>query len=260
MFLISTIIPIYNSKNTINATLNSALKQTYKEPFEIIVINDGSYDGCEKIVEEIIANNQTNRVIKLLSQQNGGVSSARNVGIREARGEYVAFLDSDDIWHPQKLDIVAKILQEKQMNFLGHGFTLKNNFEKIYKLEKTKKISFMMLLLKNFAVTPSVVIRRSECDFFNESMSYTEDHELWLRIALKQSVYYLDAPLVAIGRPQLSEGGLSANKWAMRKGELQMYLNIAKKRKILFLFLPLLLSFSLLKHFRHFIKDLCCKK
>ena len=113
--MISVIIPMYNSKDTIKSAVESVLNQTYSEPVEIIVINDGSKDGCEKIVEEIILNNQTNRTIKLINKPNGGVSSARNRGIKEASGDWIAFLDSDDIWLPEKLQ---KQVNEIEKNYI----------------------------------------------------------------------------------------------------------------------------------------------
>ena len=115
----SVIIPMYNSKDTIQSVIESVINQTYKEPIEIIVINDGSKDGCEKIVENMILNNQTNRTIKLINKENGGVSSARNRGIKEASGEYLAFLDSDDIWHPKKLELIFEALKDDSIKFIG---------------------------------------------------------------------------------------------------------------------------------------------
>ena len=147
---ISTIIPMYNSKDTIKSAIESVLNQTYKEPIEIIVVNDGSKDGCEKIVEKMIINNQTNRTIKLINKPNGGVSSARNRGIKEANGEYIAFLDSDDMWHPQKLELVFEAMKDDSIKFIGHSYTLENNFDKKFNLEKLSKVSFTKLLLKNF--------------------------------------------------------------------------------------------------------------
>ena len=256
---VSVIIPMYNSKDTIKSAIESVLNQTYKEPIEIIVVNDGSKDGCEKIVEDMILNNQTNRFIKLINKPNGGVSTARNLGIRESSGEYIAFLDSDDTWHPQKLELVFEALQDSKINFLGHGHTLKNNFNQTFQFKPPGRVSFLKLLLKNFAVTPSIVIQKDLCEYFDETMSHTEDHELWLRIALKTDVYYLDLPLTTLGRPQLSQGGLSSNKWAMRKGELKMYKNIIRYKKSLTLLYPFLVIFSLAKHLRHIIKDYFAK-
>lgn len=256
---VSIIIPMYNSKDTIKSAIESVLNQTYKEPIEIIVVNDGSKDGCEKIVEQMIEENQTNRVIKLINKKNGGVSSARNIGIKEASGEYIAFLDSDDEWHPQKLELILEVLKDNSRKFLGHGYTLENNFKKQFQLKEPIKISFMKLLLKNFAVTPSIVIQREICEYFDENMTHTEDHELWLRTALKTDVFYVDLPLTTLGRPQLSQGGLSANRWAMRKGELQMYKNIVSYKKSLIPLYPFLVAFSLAKHLRHIIKDYFAK-
>lgn len=256
---VSVIIPMYNSKDTIKSAIESVLNQTYKEPIEIIVVNDGSKDGCEKIVEKMIINNQTNRTIKLINKPNGGVSSARNRGIKEANGEYIAFLDSDDMWHPQKLELVFEAMKDDSIKFIGHSYTLENNFDKKFNLEKLSKVSFTKLLLKNFAVTPSIIIKKEICEYFDETMTHTEDHELWLRIALKTDVHYLDLPLTTLGRPTMTRGGLSANRWAMRKGELQMYKNIIRYKKSLTLLYPFLVIFSLAKHLRHIIKDYFAK-
>ena len=136
---------------------------------------------------------------------------------------------------------------------------MENNFNQTFKLKQPSKVSFFKLLLKNFAVTPSIVIKKDVCEYFDENMSYTEDHELWLRIALETDVYFLDLSLTVLGRPQLSQGGLSSNKWSMRKGELQMYKNIVRYKKSLIPFYPFLVIFSLTKHLRHMIKDFFAK-
>ncbi len=253
---ISVIIPMYNSISTIENTIKSVINQTYSEEIEIIVINDGSKDGSEKKIENLILKNNTNRIIKLINKKNGGVSSARNIGIQESKGEYIAFLDSDDTWHPQKIELILEIFKNSSIKFLGHSHTLENNFNKVYYVTKTHKISFIKLLVRNFAVTPSVVIKREIIEYFNEDMNYTEDHELWLRISLKQDVYYLDLPLTLLGRPVLSNGGLSANKWAMRVGEFKMYGNIIFYKKKLIPLYPLLIIFSFAKHVRHIINNL----
>jgi len=246
---------MYNAKSTIENTIDSVIHQTYKESIEIIIVNDGSDDGCEKIVEDLILNNQTNRTIELINKSNGGVSSARNIGIKKAKGEYIAFLDSDDMWHPQKLEMMRVLIEEYNVEFLGHGYTLNNNFTQMFSLDKPKQILFIKLLLKNFAVTPSIVVKRALCELFDETMTHTEDHELWLRIALKTKIYFLNLPLAILGRDELSIGGLSSDKWAMRKGELKMYKNIVLHKKSLIPIYPLLICFSLMKHLRHIIKD-----
>ena len=159
----------------------------------------------------------------------------------------------------RKLDLILEILQNKEIDFLGHSYTLENNFKQVFQFRQAIKVSFMKLLLKNFAVTPSIVIKKDLCEYFDETMSHTEDHELWLRIALKTDVYFLDLPLTTLGRPALTQGGLSSNRWAMRKGELQMYKNIVIYKKNLKFLYPFFLFFSLTKHLRHKIRDFFAK-
>ena len=257
---ISVVIPLYNAENTIKNTINSVLDQSYNQAIEVIIVNDGSTDRSVEIVEKLIVNNRTNRIIRLINKNNGGVSSARNLGVTTAKGDFIAFLDSDDIWHPKKLEIILALINENDINFIGHSHTINKSFPKLKTHVTLERISFYKLLFKNFAVTPSIIVKKDICEKFNERMTHTEDHELWLRLALKNEVYYLDLPLVRLGRPQLSEGGLSSDIWKMRKGEIQMFFNIAKRKKALIPSLPFLISFSLSKHLRkiifNFIKPL----
>ncbi len=102
----TVIIPAYNAGQFIERTLDSVLRQTY-DNLEIIVIDDGSTDHTSSIVEAIGA---TDPRIRLISQPNAGVAKARNLGIREASGDFVAFLDADDLWHPTKIELQVAAL------------------------------------------------------------------------------------------------------------------------------------------------------
>src|SRR4051812_20102412 len=97
MFAITVIIPAYNSRRLVAGAIDSAFAQTYA-PLEVIVIDDGSQDGTAEIVEERYGSR-----VRLLSQANAGPSAARNAGIAIARGNWIAFLDADDVWIPEKL-------------------------------------------------------------------------------------------------------------------------------------------------------------
>lgn len=106
--VVSIIIPAYNAEKYISDTIDSVLKQTYTS-WELIIVNDGSKDKTEEIIRTFL----TNPNIRYFSQSNSGVSVARNIGIAQSKGNYIAFLDSDDIWLPDNL--------EKKMNLLEHN-------------------------------------------------------------------------------------------------------------------------------------------
>lgn len=250
--MVSVIIPCYNSQNTIVRALDSVMAQTYRD-YEIILVDDGSTDDTKRAIEEFFDYNMIE--YKYIYQKNSGPSAARNRGVEQARGEYIAFLDSDDAWHPQKLEIILSLIENNRIDILGHAYTLEENCDETFEKRDLKKVGFFQLLLKNFAVTPSVVMRREIFSYFNEEMSHTEDHELWLRTALNYNIYYVDLPLVQLGRAQLADGGLSSDRWAMRRGEITMYKNIALLKRSLIPLLPFLVFFSLLKHFRKSIKN-----
>ena len=104
--MISVIIPLYNKVDHIEDTLRSVLAQTYKD-YEIVVVDDGSIDGSTELVENLGIDN-----LRLIRQNNAGVSAARNSGIEEARGEFVALLDADDLWKPDYLAVQFEMTQK----------------------------------------------------------------------------------------------------------------------------------------------------
>ena len=113
--LISVIIPMYNSEKTILNALESVRTQTYKGDFEIIVVDDGSVDDSSALVKDYIQK-YPKLNIRLIHQENKGVSSARNTGLKNAKGEILTLLDSDDIWLPQKIERQLLYLQNEELN------------------------------------------------------------------------------------------------------------------------------------------------
>src|SRR5438270_8624569 len=99
--LTSVVIPAYNAERFLERTLRSALRQTYRN-LEVIVVNDGSADKTRAIAEAVA---RTDDRVRIITVPNGGVAKARNIGIAEAHGEFVAFLDADDLWHPTKIEL-----------------------------------------------------------------------------------------------------------------------------------------------------------
>ncbi|MCT7464728.1 glycosyltransferase family 2 protein [Aliarcobacter cryaerophilus] len=238
---ISTIIPMYNSKDTIKSAIESVLNQTYKEPLEIIVVNDGSKDGCEKIVEEMILNNQRNRTIKLINKENGGVSSARNRGIKEASGEWIALLDSDDIWLPEKLQKqVDEINKNSNIKFIGTNRNgelypfFKKSENPIYSLNAKEIIAKWYPHTSTAFINKEVLLKTN---LYDETRTHAEDGDLWLRIAQYCDLYVLNEDLVYTGggKRSFGESGLSANMPKMYEGEI-LALKGTRKRKQINLF------------------------
>ena len=244
MIKFSIVIPVYNACNTIVKTLNSCLNQTYKN-FEILIIDDCSNDDTINIIKNNI---NLEKISIFQFKINKGVSMARNFGWEKATGDYIAFLDSDDIWDLKKLEILNNILDNSEIKFLGHNYT-----EFDYELSNKNstiinELKFSKLLFKNYFNTSCFVIQRIINERFQENTRYTEDHDLILRISENYKVFYLKSHLTLLGRPQLSKGGLSENKLKMRIGEIFMYINLCKRKNIFFIVLPILISFSLIKH------------
>lgn len=241
----SVIIPAYNAAGTIERALDSCINQTYI-PAEIIVINDASTDDTQKILEEKYGD----RIILINFTVNNGASAARNKGLDRAKGNYIAFLDADDVWHRDKLFLMKMILEAQDgIDFLFHPFTLDDiNTVKIPEGATIYQIPFVKLLLRSGIGTPCVVLKNNKQFRFNDNMRYAEDYDLWLRIAYRHKIYFIDVPLTQIGRPVLSKGGLSANKWAMRKGELKAFSHLFRLNPLFIGMLPLLYTYSIGKH------------
>ena len=250
--LVSVIIPVYNSEKTIEKTLNSVINQTYKE-IEIILTDDGSTDESTVILKNYIEKNK-NFVIKLVTKKNGGVSSARNLGIDNSKGEYISFLDSDDVWLPKKLETQIKIfLENKNIDCLG---TTMNNqkFHKMFgiKFSRLTKITPKMMLLKNFLCIQTTMFRRDvllDIGYFYENQD-NEDSNIIIRTANKYNCYLLNEPFV-IYIP--NESGVSSRMWEMEKGELKNIKMAIKMKIIKPIQYPLYAGFSLIKFYKRLI-------
>ncbi|HOW16699.1 MAG TPA: glycosyltransferase, partial [bacterium] len=218
-----------------------------------ILVDDLSEDSTLQKLKDLSKKYPENWIKIFSLDKNYGPAKARNLAWDMSKGDYIAFLDADDIWSPKKIEITDKILSmNKKINLLGHGHALKQsdlcNSDNVGPC-RLKKISFFDLLIKNRFVTPSAVLRRDIKERFDEKMYYLEDHELWVRIAYKHSgVYFLNSVLVALGRVPLTKGGLSGNKAKMRFGEIKMYIKLFKYNPLFIFIIPILLFYSISKH------------
>lgn len=221
--MISVVIPAYNAESTIESCINSILTQTRVDLIdEILIVDDGSTDNTVKRVTNKIDSN----CVRIISKENGGVSTARNTGIRNAKSEWIALLDSDDVWKPQKIEKQVKAIEaHPEIDFIG---TNRNN-ENVKIGKRIDKNLYMLtlrnILLKNWPHTSTALIRKTifnEVGLFNEEMRYAEDGNMWNKIVVKHPLYYLGESLEIAGgnKRAYGESGLSSNLKGMYKGNV----------------------------------------
>jgi glycosyltransferase involved in cell wall biosynthesis len=254
--MVSVIIPTYNSGKSTIIAVKSVLIQTFTN-WEIIIIDDGSTDDTFTIITIFLQSLQPQEryKIQLYKQLNQGPSSARNKGIELAKGEFIAFLDSDDEWKENKLKIQLNYFEkDSDLFFCATAFGKKRIDKKL----DYKYISFSNLLFRNFFSTPTVIVKsilfkRFQFDIYQK---YSEDYKLWLEIAHEYKCIYVNSILAKnqYSKEDFGESGLSSNLWEMEKGELSNYLYLFKFRKIMFCKLLICCSNSLLKYFFRVVK------
>ena len=218
---ISVIIPAYNAEKTIKETIESVLSQTLSQ-FEIIVINDGSQDKTLEVVSRIL-----DPRLKVLSYPNAGVSVSRNRGISQAAGDYVSFLDADDLWTPDKLETQLKALQANPKAAVAYSWTDWID-ESGQFLRSGGHISvngdvYAKLLLRDFVESGSnPLIRRqalTEVGGFDKSLNLAADWDMWLRLAARYEFVAVPSSQILY---RVSPNSMSSNVWKMEAESLQI--------------------------------------
>lgn len=203
--LVSVVIPVFNGEEYIEECLESVYRQTY-DPFEVVIVDDGSTDGTHECIKRM------NGDAKVIRQKNQGVGHARNVAIRNAKGAFIAFMDHDDIWVPEKIekqmaaihgDNIIDVIYSPATPFSGSG---KAHFQSD-KHELSKALNdqnlFESLVHKNLLPITATIVRKKSLEragMFDASFRTCGDYELWLRMAaLGMRFHYLPVPLT-LGR------------------------------------------------------------
>lgn len=228
---VSVIIPAYNTAKYIRETLESVFAQTFKN-FEVIVVNDGSSDTKE-FEHELMP--YLDRIV-YINQENRGASAARNVGIYRAGGEYIAFLDSDDIWLPSFLESQMDLLQEDpRLDFvyadgviIGESLFVGRRMMELYPCNGA--VTFESLLVDQCHVTTSGVVARKQSlvdgGLFDENISHAEDYDLWLRVAHRGARITYQRKVLWKYRSR--SGSLSTLKDKMLAGEAAVLIKLDK--------------------------------
>ncbi len=265
MCKVSVIIPYYNRGDKIARALDSVVNQAYKD-MEVILVNDGSTDGGAEVVESYMRSHPEVK-FQHLQQENSGPSKARNAGIKKARGEYVAFLDSDDSWEPEKLKIQAAFMDKnRDMVITGTNYKILTPGGKSiikYDLEdKFTEAGFYRMLFKFFFCLSTVIVRREsllrEGLLFDENKRHAEDHLLFLQIIRRHRGGRLSLPLACQYKFEYGEDGLSKNLRQLKIQELKNFKRLyeenksSKKTMGIFLYM-LVVGYAYLKHLKRWL-------
>ena len=219
--LISVIIPVYNGETTIHETIQSVLNQTYSN-FELLIINDGSTDKTL----EVISSFKDSR-IQVFSYQNAGQGASRNRGLNQAKGEYVSFIDADDLWTVEKLEDQLTAMQQYPEAAVVYSWTDYVNELGEFISHAPQRFYqgnvYTRLLLSDFIGSGSnVLIRKSailELNGFDQSLPPAEDWDMWLRLAARY-------PFTVVPKPQIlyrvSPHSSSFNVLKMEAASLQV--------------------------------------
>ena len=255
---VSAIIPCWNSIITLNRAVKSVIGQTLK-PLQIILVDDGSTDGTLVLMYQLQKKYGDDWIDIIEFSHNMGVSIARNSGWESAKGEYIAFLDSDDTWHPQKLEIQYNYMKHyPHIEITGHGYNkilsqdrhLIQNY--VYASDyKVKVFSFKYVLLKNPIITPSFMVKKNIDFRFLEGSKGFEDHLFLIEISDHFGpIHAIQLPLANIYKHEYGETGLSSKMWTMQKGHVLNYKYLYNKKKITLLANTFLIMISLIRYLK----------
>ncbi|EHH2567859.1 glycosyltransferase family A protein [Vibrio parahaemolyticus] len=250
---VSVVIPMYNASATICRALVSIENQTAQVD-EVIIIDDGSTDDSLSLVRSFAKKSLLNIIIK--SQPNGGVSKARNSGIAVAKFKYIAFLDSDDEWIAEKIELQLPYFNDHKVVLVGGNYLPVVNNSK----PKERVISVRQQLIRNHFQTSTVIVRReiiNRFGGFDETQKYAEEGRFYFDLLKFGQLVLLERQLVIYdggNKRGFGHSGLSANIKAMHKGELRNFEYAKKLHRIPLISYYFYYSFSYLKYIKRYIQ------
>ena len=255
---VSVVVPTFNSAEYIARTIRAIGEQTLT-PSEVIFVDDCSTDSTAAVIEgsiDLLARVST-RLIQL--PKNSGPGVARNTGWNAASGDYVAFLDADDSWHPQKLEIqIAYMESAPWASFSGHHYLVsEQGFSEIFVTGSpgSREVRLHSFLIRNLFSTPSVVVRRNLKHRFSEDREMAEDYLLWLELlADGERALLIESKLVCLHKAAYGAGGLSGQLRRMELKDLRALRILQRNRRISSATFLLAGAFSYIKYVRRILR------
>ncbi len=230
---VSVIIPCFQAHATLPRAVASVAQQSARA-LEVIVVDDASGEDTSVVLHDLQRRYGADwlRIIRL--EHNQGPASARNAGWDAAKGDYVAFQDADDSWHPRKLEIQLRFMRaHPEFALTGHGHAMDGMFGPLADGDPHVEISARALLLSNRFVTPSVMVRRALSVRFRAGQRHMEDHLLWMQLALDgHRIARIELALASLYKPHFGASGQSGELRAMEEAELANYSLLRRGGKI----------------------------
>lgn len=226
---VSIVVPVYHAQEFIKCTMDSVAAQSYAD-WELLMVVDDPLDATIAVIEEYIEQKQEKRIHVLVQEENRGAAQARNRGVREAAGRYIAYLDADDLWKPDKLERMLAFLEEKQAAFAFSGYEFADeNGKGLGTVVRVPETLEYRQALKNTTIFTSTVVfdtQKIDKELLNMPDVKSEDTALWWKILRNGfTAYGLDENLVYYRRPRVS---LSSNKFIAIKRIWNLYRNVEK--------------------------------
>ena len=210
---ISIVVPVYNAEKYIEATMNSVMAQSYQD-WELLLVLNGCVDGSERVIREFAEAHPAERIRIILETENQGAAMARNRGVMEAAGRYIAYVDADDLWVPRKLELLLQFMKEKDAAFVYSGYEFADEDGKgTGKVVSVPGQLTYREALKNTTIFTSTVmfdLEKLTREQIQMPCIKSEDTALWWKILREgHAAYGLNENLVLYRRPKTS---LSSNK------------------------------------------------
>lgn len=229
---VSVIIPCFNAHETLERCIESVARQTCY-PCEIVIVDDGSDVPIGDLIEKL--RSFIDVPIKFLSQPNSGAPAARNAAIEVASGKYLAFLDADDIWLPDKLKIQYALMEKHNLLLSGHGYAF-NDVDSVSKTiltaVKSRHIRRLSFVYGNPLFTPTVMVRRDEFCGFDERFRRVDDYMAWLKNFQSGRCSMIEAVLAAGFKPPIGHSGLTGSIDAMHLAHIDVLDALFAERQI----------------------------
>lgn len=253
---VSVVIPCFRCGPTIGRAVASIVDQTQK-PAEVLLVDDASGDETWSVLQQLVAG-YPGWVKVLALAQNQGPSAARNTGWDAATQPYLAFLDADDSWHPEKIRIQYGFMRDNpDIDVSGHRclwVRLDEPLPQIPDEVMITKISVPDLIFGTRLSTPTIMLKRRIPFRFEVNKRYAEDVHLWRQIACASGkVVRIESPLAFMHKAPYGASGLSAELWPMEKGDLSSLLSLYKAKQISRMLLTLGSTFSLVKYLKRIV-------